>query len=230
MYISLLVYGRAGSGKSILASTFPKPLIIDADSSHRVYQESKAFPEAVYVQGDNCIPALQKAIEQVKNKTNKFETIVIDSLTALENIAVSALKGFSSEKWEASLYSSRGRKLGYDEWGAVSGSSIAILTELRKYPINVVIVTQMATVSDNGSEKYYPELIGKGQNESLHFSDIVGFMETTEGGRFLHLSSSTTDRFVAKARSLGGDLLPIKNPNYTKLLDSLSSPTLNLQF
>lgn len=232
--ISVLAYGKAGSGKSILASTFPKPLIIDADGGHKVYESSGVFKDAKYVRGSQCLIALQKAIKQIKEGTNEFETLVIDSLTALENKAVSQFKGLNSENWDTNLYTNRGHKLNYDSWGAISGSTIALLSELRDYPVNVVIITQISVHNDAGREKYYPELVGKGQNESLHFADIVAYMEKVEDtngvARLLHLSSTENDSFQAKARSVQGYLKPIKNPTYKKLIEVVGNQTLNLDF
>lgn len=232
--ISMLIYGRAGSGKSIFASTFPKPLIIDADGGHRIYEDKKLFPDAIYVRGDQVFPALQRAIEQIKAGTNVFETLIIDSLTNLENMAITAFKGMNSKNWAEGLYSARGKKLGYDEWGSISGSTIAILTELRRYNVNVVLITQLATTHDGGEEKYMPELTGKGQNESLHFPDVVAYMEAVEDSegkqRLLHISSVTNDKFVAKSRLGVSEVKPIKNPSYKKLIKIIEETKPDLNF
>lgn len=232
--ISMLVYGKAGSGKSILASTFPSPLIIDADAGHKIYESQEVFPDAMYVRGGQCLPALKRAIGQIKEGNNKFETLVIDSLTALENKSISEMKGLRSNNWDSTLYTNRGKKLGFDHWGNLSGSTIALLTELKEYPINVVIVTQVANINDGGRLIFKPELVGKGQNESLHFADVVGYMEKLEGSegiqRTLHLASSESDVFEAKARSAGGYISPITNPNYQKLLKALTPEKVNLKF
>lgn len=230
----MLLYGRAGTGKSILASTFPKPLIIDADGGHRIYEDKKLFPGAVYIRGDQVFPGLQKAIQQIQEGTNKFETIVIDSLTNIENMAVSVMKGMNSKNWSTGLYSNKGKKLGYGEWGSISGSTIAILTELRRYDVNVVVITQLATSYDEGSEKYYPELVGKGANESLHFSDFVGYLENVEDegktSRLLHINSTANDKFVAKARLATDNVAPIKNPSYDKLAGLVKDTKVKLNF
>jgi hypothetical protein len=59
-------------------------------------------------------------------------------------------------------------------------------------------------------------------------------MEAIEGkeqtDRFLHLASTTSDNFVAKARSVGGDIEPIKNPSYTKLMKILEGSANKLNF
>lgn len=226
----MLIYGSAGSGRSIFASTFPKPLIFDADNGHKLYEEQKLFPDAKYVRGSSLMPGLVKAIQQIKKGENKFETIVIDSLTNLENIAIQSFKGYDSNNWETSLYTNKGRKLGYDDWGTVSSSTIAIFTELRKLPVNSVIITQLASKFDNGVEKYYPELIGKGANESLHFPDFVGFMEKTESDKRLHLSSTGNDKFEAKARLGIQNVQPLKNPSFQKLQKLILDTKPKLQF
>lgn len=226
----MLIYGSAGSGKSIFASTFPKPLIFDADNGHKIYEEQGLFPDAKYVRGDKLMLYLVAAIDQIKKGKFEYKTIVIDSLTNLENIAIQSFKGYNSQNWETNLYSSRGKKLGFDDWGAVSSSTISVFTELRKLPVNVVIVTQLAIRNDGGHEKYAPELVGKGTNESLHFADFVGFMTKTEDARLLHLSSTENDKFDAKARLGVENVQAMKNPSYDKLIKLIKETKPNLQF
>lgn len=230
--ISMLLYGSAGSGKSIFASTFPKPLIFDFDNGHKIYESQNLFPKARYVRGEGSkmLSLLSKAVNQITEGTFKYETLVIDSLTNLENNAISRFKGLTKDNLSSHMYTSRGKKLGYDEWGNISGSTIALLTMLREYPVNLVVITQLASKFDNGTELYMPELAGKGTNESLHFPDFVGFMGKQEDGRYLHLNSTDNDKFVAKAR-LGGIVpKPIKNPSYEKLHSLIKDSKPKLDF
>jgi hypothetical protein len=231
--ISMLLYGTAGSGKSIFASTFPKPLILDFDNGHKIYEAQGLFPEAVYVHGKNTLVALAKAVKQIEDGENKFDTLVIDSLTNLENEAVADMRGYSTMSLADTLYTNRGKKLGYDEWGNISGSSIALMTKLRQYPVNVVIITQVADTFDDGRKLMYPELVGKGKNESTHFADYTVFMEKIDGDsgvtRLAHMTSTSADKFVAKSRGLG-DPRPIKNPSYEKLAKLIQDSKPKLDF
>jgi hypothetical protein len=177
---------------------------------------------------------LQKAIKQIDKGIFPYETIVIDSLTAFENEVITGFKGLTDVNWGRNLYSHGGKKLTFDDWGSVSGSTIALLTRIRSLPINIVIVTQVETVKTDAGLLFRPSLIGKGSDESLHFPDFVGYMEAVEGKqgteRLLHLSSTDTDNFVAKARNIGGDIQAVKNPSYDKLIKLLDSSVNNLNF
>ncbi|MEI6221202.1 MAG: AAA family ATPase [bacterium] len=231
-FVKMLVYGSAGSGKSIFASTFPKCLIFDTDRSHGLYK--KFFPNNKYIE-KNFFNVLQQSIKKIEDGSFPFETIVIDSVTALENEAIALAKGLDPAHWSDALYTSKGKKLGYDEWGNISSSTIALFTYLKKLPINLVIITQIEDVHDSGAIIAKPNLIGKGANESLHFAEHVGFMEAKTGRtgkieRLLHLSSTVGDKFKAKARLMQGNVEPIKNPHYDKVLKLLQEDTNHLFF
>lgn len=225
--IKMLVYGAAGSGKSIFASTFPKPLILDTDGGHSVYQSQGTFPGATYIESSQCIAALQKVIKMAREGKCEYETLVIDSLTAFENLAVSRIKGLDENNIARSLYSGSVYKLDYDDWAGVSGSTIALFSLLRSLPINVVMITQLA----NKGDKHLPQLVGKGQNEALHYPDFVGYMaKTDDNERELHLTSKETDNFVAKARLGMSEVEPILNPNYDKIADLIGNQKVKLDF
>ena len=230
--IHMLLYGNPGAGKTILASTFPKALYFDFDSGTQHYED--AFKENKYIRGDKLIDYLAKAIEQVREGTFEYETIVIDSLTNLENNAIARFKGLNSSNWATNLYSSNQKKLFQDDWGNISGSTISMLSNIRDLPVNIVIITQIDTVKDNGTIKYAPSLVGKGQYESLHFADVVGYLFTKAGEtkeeRYLAVSATLDDNFYAKARILSGNAEPIKNPSYEKLVKLLQTEEVKLDF
>lgn len=234
--ISVLLYGKAGTGKSILAHTFPKPLIFDFDNGHKLYADKFPSSKVLTEEDGDLFSLLQEAIKKIEagDKTFQYETIVIDSLTNAENKAVANAKGMNATNWVGQLYTGKGKALSYQDWGGISGSTIALFTYMRSLPINLVVITQIETAYDNGVQKFRPNLVGKGSDESLHFPDFVCFIQTKNGDkgieRYLHLSSTEDDNFIAKARLLGGNVEAIKNPSYKKIIDLVNKDKLNLNF
>ena len=229
--IHILIYGNAGVGKSILASTFPKCLYLDFDNGTNHYE--KHFKDNKYLRGENLITYLQKAIGQIEKGTFEYETIVIDSLTNLENTAISQFKKLDINNWSQNLYQSNQKKLQYDDWGNISGSTISLLSYMRTLPINIVIITQIDKAKVDGTLKNFPMLVGKGQLESLHFADIVGYLYSVnpeKPQRYLAISSTEEDNYYAKIRNLSAVKDPIKNPNFDKISKLLNDENINLNF
>lgn len=226
--IHMLLYGDAGSGKSILASTFPKCLYFDFDRGTTRYE--KHFSGNKYLRGEGLISTLQKALQKAKEGTLEYETIVLDSLTNLEKMAINKFKGLGVDDWNRSLYRDSNKKLEYDGWGNISGSTTAILSHMRDLPVNVVIITQIAKDKEGLVAKKQPDLIGKSVMESLHFADVVGYLYKEDNTRYLAINARESDRFYAKARTLAGEQPPIEKPNYEKLAKVLGQDEIKLEF
>lgn len=227
--IHMLIYGAPGAGKTIFASTFPDCLYFDFDNGVRKTYINH-FKKNTYLKDKSkMMKYLIKAIDQVKKGENKFKTIVIDSLTNLENIAIGEFKDLGVNNWDRGLYK-RTKKLEYDDWGSISGSTISFLSNMRELDVNVVVITQIDRITDKGIIKHAPSLIGKGQLESLHFADAVGYMYIEDDNRYIALTASDNDTYYAKSRTLEGKIKDIKNPNFEKVRDKLNSNKFNLNF
>lgn len=75
------LYGDAGTGKTTLAATFPKPVFIRVEDGLKSIPRDKrpqAFP-VVQEAGD-----ILKQINTLRNEDHDFKTLVIDSVTAAE--------------------------------------------------------------------------------------------------------------------------------------------------
>lgn len=79
--VMMTIHGNAGTGKTTLAATFPKPIFIRAEDGMRsipMKKRPKAFP--LLENGKDIFQQLSA----LKNEDHDFKTIVIDSVTQLE--------------------------------------------------------------------------------------------------------------------------------------------------
>lgn len=86
LYLAALFYGRAGSGKTTLACTFPGPvLVLDV--------REKGTDSVVGVPGVDSLPIENwDEFEQVywflKSGNHKYKTVVVDAVTGLQDLAI----------------------------------------------------------------------------------------------------------------------------------------------
>lgn len=82
------ICGDAGTGKTSLAATFPKPIFIRAEDGMRSIpadQMPDAFP---ILTGDKAVGMLFDQMIALLQETHDYKTLVIDSVTALERMFI----------------------------------------------------------------------------------------------------------------------------------------------
>lgn len=89
--LSVLLIGYPGSGKSIAAASFPRPIYI-FDLDKRINSLLQYFPDAGDIEYDYYGPdeyaKLDAKIKEVKSGNAPYRTYIMDSLTALARMAI----------------------------------------------------------------------------------------------------------------------------------------------
>lgn len=89
--LSVLLIGYPGSGKSIAAASFPRPIYI-FDLDRRIDSLLNYFGDATDIEHDYYGPEeylkLDAKIEQIKTGNAPFKTYIMDSLTTLARMAI----------------------------------------------------------------------------------------------------------------------------------------------
>lgn len=234
--IALMIYGDAGSGKSVIAATFPNSLYFDFDAS--CTRIRKLFPKNKYITpldghtSKKMVGLLKSALFQIKKGNFQYQTIVIDSISSLEETVVRGFQG-TDDVMGKDLYEIR-KNLNFDKWGAISNSTLDLVKNLRTYGINVVVTAevQLKQLQDDEGERKYPAVTGKSATKLVHKFDYVGFLESRneKEGTVRYLTFKNNDQFQAKGRFDGEVPDPIKNPNYDKIIDLVDNYEGNLNF
>jgi hypothetical protein len=109
-YLTMLVYGEAGSGKTAFASTFPKPLLL-LDLKEKG-TETIAKVEGVDVLSIDTWDEFEEAYWMLDAGT-KYESVVLDQISTLQGLAMEKVRTDNDMK-ATDTFSRR-------DWGQISG-------------------------------------------------------------------------------------------------------------
>lgn len=129
--LSVLVYGRSGTGKTTFASTFPKPmLIVDVREKGTIGLRKIKGIDVVEIESWKDV---QDLIEYLK-AGHEYQTIVIDTVTGLQDLATDELLRKNNMKTED--------KITLPMHGVIGQMMIGILMDLREIAPYVVYLAQ----------------------------------------------------------------------------------------
>jgi len=176
-WVKALGYGVSGGGKSSVLATMPEPLMIlltekQGEMSIRrvnprariVYIEEKMVCRCHQTNPDKCPDGARKGteklsakevlygiIDELATKKHSFVSVGLDSLTDLQKILLSHMKGGKA-----------GAKISLPEWGTLVDETRDIVIKLRNLNMHVGVVCLSDEKQDNNNRMMHrPALAGK---------------------------------------------------------------------
>lgn len=129
-YLKFLIYGRSGTGKTTLASTSPKPiLLIDVNEKGTASILNVPDIYVSYITEWDEFETLYLHLKE-KESANKYKTVIIDTITSLQDLAIKKVSGEPTTP------------LTQREWGIVSNMLKTWLLAYRDLPFNVGFIAQ----------------------------------------------------------------------------------------
>lgn len=149
-YVTMVLYGRSGTGKTTFAGSFPMPgLLIDCND--------RGTRSVRGVAGLKVLPArtlddVKQAYWLLESGKHKFKTVIIDTVSMLQDFAIRHVLSESKRNVEDGDLGGWGTMRKQD-WGDVSTIMKAQLMNFRELPMNVVFIAQDRTSREDGNDE-----------------------------------------------------------------------------
>lgn len=226
--MKVLIYGPSGSKKTILASTFPDPHFVDFDNGMRTLRgrdvnyitvnnrptNDEDFIE-LFGEKKAKLSGYEKGvmlIEHWANTLTREQTLIVDSLTFLNDYALAHVLKLQNQKTPR-----------IQDWGATQKLLEMILEQLNNVECNLIIICheQFTKDEESGIISWLPLTIGKLATKIPVYFDEVwrSYSEQKGGGKNMEtlygIQTVPTRRSTAKSRLN----LPtaIVEPSYSKI-------------
>lgn len=208
--VKAIVYGGAGSGKTVLCSTAPSPVILSAEAG---LLSLKKF-NLPYIQINNY-KDLEEAYNWVmkSNESKQFHTICLDSLTEIAEVVLADLKTKTKDPRKA--------------YGEVQDQVLSLLRDFRDMPQkHVYFSAKQERMKDEatGTFIYGPMMPGTKLPQQLPFFFDEVFQlfvyqdpQTKEEIRALR----TKKDFQYEAKDRSGNLEIWEPPNLSQIFDKI---------
>lgn len=237
--IKVILYGKSSTGKTTLAASFPKPVILDV--------REKGTKSVKKVRGLKELPVKewQDLIDMywyLKKEDHDFETVAIDTAGNAQAMAVQLVMAKHKRKGEVGSWGTMTQQM----WGEVASMVKELLLQYRDLPMNVVFIAhhkvfqQEEDESDEDTVKISPH-VGPALSPSVASVlnaavDIIG--ETFIGETITRTRNKKTGKreevrevdyclrvgphssYITKVRKPKENELPdvIKDPSYKDLI------------
>lgn len=193
-HLTILVYGRSGSGKTYMSRTtgdLEHTLILSAESGLLALQDVE-----IPVMPIGTIGALEQAFGWLRLGDHPYRWVILDSLSEMaERILGKAMTPEAGKKVD-----------GRAAYGVMQDRTMKLIRFVRDLPVNVVLIAKQGQIQDdNGRLLLGPTFPGKRLPQEIpYFVDEVFALIQTVGpeGEFInYLQTRGDSQYTAKDRS-----------------------------
>lgn len=178
--VKMLIYGQAGTGKTSLALSSPKPLVIDCDNGiHRVAYE--------HIKDTVQVRSYDDVLNVLKEDLSDYDTLVIDTGGKL----LDYMSEYIIARNPKMARGSNGQ-LTLQGYGERKGEFIALCKKVHMLNKHLVFVAHRQTLQEGDNFKYVPLFGGSNYDSLVTELDLVGYLEIN--GKSRVLTFDPTDR------------------------------------
>lgn len=229
---SHLIYGRNGTGKTTLASTYPKPIILIDFKDEGTESITDEDVDEVFEAGSILETEDAYWYCEALAKQGKLGTVILDTTTAMQRI-------FVEEVAAESKNAKKGKKAGewgsmtQKDWGKVSGQMNSWITRFADLPCETVFIAQEKVFdpseSDDGVEDELMPEVGPANMKSVasHICSKCSFIGHTfiRSVEYKHkMKRRRRPEYCIRVGPNSVYITKVRKPRHIKLPDFVSDP------
>ena len=160
--IKALIFGQAGMGKTTLALSAPRPLLLDFDNGvNRVnYAHQKDTVQ---------ITSFQEALDVMKEDLSEYDTIVVDTIGKMMDFIITKVCGTSNPRIQ--------------DWGRINqefSSFVRIASSLNKH---LIFIAHRDVRKEGEDNVFVPAVREKTYSAIVTELDLLGYMDMNKNVR-----------------------------------------------
>lgn len=177
------IYGQPGIGKTSIALSFPKPLLIDTDNGlYRVQAEYRC--DSVPVE------SYQDVLDVLKEDLKDYDTIVIDTLGKLVDFMCEQIISENPNLCQ------KDGTMSIKAWGIVKNMFKKFANDVQNLNKNLIFIAHEKESTENDTRIIRPDVSGSAGKDIIKELDFLGYMEMV--GKKRSISFSPSSKFYAK--------------------------------
>lgn len=160
--IKMLIYGQAGTGKTTLALSAPRPLLLDFDGgASRLHLDHQKDT----VQLKNWAECMQVMEEDLST----YQTIVVDTIGKMLDFIIEDV--------------CKGRVPQINNWGTINQTFSAFCRKLHSLNKNIIFIAHRDNRKEGDKNVFIPAIREKSYNSIVTELDLMGYIESRNDRR-----------------------------------------------
>lgn len=156
--VKMMIYGQAGMGKTTVALSAPKPLLLDFDNG--VKRVNMAHLDGIDIVQVTSWQDVQQVLQE---DLSAYQTIVVDTIGKMMDFIIS--------------YKCGTRQPQIRDWGGINAEFSWLTRTLSSLNKNVVFVAHRDTRKEGDDTVFIPALREKSYNSIVTELDLLGYLE-----------------------------------------------------
>ncbi|WP_297190904.1 ATP-binding protein [uncultured Porphyromonas sp.] len=157
--VKMMIYGQSGMGKTTLALSAPRPLLIDFDGG--VKRVNLAHVKDV---GTVQVASWSEVQQVLQEDLSDYDSIVVDTAGKMMDFIITHVCGFRQPQLR--------------DWGTINLEAQNFIRSISALNKNIVIVAHRDVRKEGDTNVFIPALREKNYNTLVTELDLLGYMET----------------------------------------------------